>query len=384
VSDLQPLALDLPAETAVPARQAPPASLTLGHVLTVMGADYDPKVRLEDVHVLRHAFRRRDDRGLRGPQDLTEERVLAYTREQNVSTRSFPADPPRYWVILVADGQRRSRLWGTYENHGEVAAERTEANRYFDLRPAGFLAPLKGRLVVEWDNPRIWHRKASSDSAARMPATVVAERFFEELPRVPEGTWRASRQEMSALGVHQPTTGGISGTNAEGADPVVVSGGYEDDEGFGDEVIYAGAGGIDPNTGKQIADLPEGSRTPKTSAGMVTRTIRSTAVSRAVKRFYQDHCQVCGLRLDIPGGSISEGAHIRALGKPHHGPDMPENVLCLCPNHHSLFDEGGIYITDDLTVTDHLGQVIGPLHRHARHDIGAEYLRYHRELWGHR
>lgn len=227
---------------------------------------------------------------------------------------------------------------------------------------------------------------------------------------------------MSSLGVHRPTIGGISGTKAQGADSIVVSGGYEDDADFGDEIIYTGAGGNDPNTGKQIADqridqsgnaglvtsqneglpvrvvrgaggdrdhspatgyrydglfrvadhwsetgrsgyriwryrlvrlstqekasylpeenLPEGNRTPKTSVGVVTRTIRSTAVSRAVKRLYQDHCQVCGLRLDIPGGSISEGAHIQALGKPHHGPDVPENVLCLCPNHHTLFDEG--------------------------------------------
>jgi hypothetical protein len=345
-----------------------------------MGADYDPKIRLEDVHVIRHAFRPRDPRGLRGSEDLTEERVLAYTREQDLSPRRFPADPPRYWVVLVADGQRRSRLWGTYENHGEVAAERTEANRYFDLRPIGFLAPLNDRLVVEWDTPRIWHRKASSDSAARMPVTVEAERFFGELPGVPEGIWRASRQEMSALGVHRQTAAGVSGTAAEGADSTIVSGGHDED--FGDETTYAGVGDNGPGAGKQIADLPEGSRTPKTSASVVTRTIRSTTVSRAVKKLYQDHCQVCGLRLDIPGGSISEGAHIRALGQPHHGPDTPENVLCLCPNHHTLFDEGGIYITDDLKVTDHLGQAIGPLHRHPRHDIGAEYLAYHRELWG--
>jgi putative restriction endonuclease len=35
---------------------------------------------------------------------------------------------------------------------------------------------------------------------------------------------------------------GISGTRAEGADSIVVSGGYEDDEDFDDELIYTGAG----------------------------------------------------------------------------------------------------------------------------------------------
>lgn len=169
MSDLLPSALSVPEGKPASAKPASPASLILGHVLTGMGADHDPVIPLEDVHLLRHAFRRRDDRGLRGPEDLTEERVLAYTREQNVSTRSFPADPPRYWVVLIADGQHRSRLWGTYENHGEVAEERTKANRYFDLRPSGFLAPLKDRLVVEWDSPRQWHRSASSATAMRMP-----------------------------------------------------------------------------------------------------------------------------------------------------------------------------------------------------------------------
>src|SRR4051812_27226704 len=60
---------------------------------------------------------------------------------------------------------------------------------------------------------------------------------------------------------------GISGTRAEGADSIVVNGGYEDDEDFGDEIIYTGAGGNDPTTGRQIAD-----QTPDQpgNAGLIT------------------------------------------------------------------------------------------------------------------
>jgi putative restriction endonuclease len=47
---------------------------------------------------------------------------------------------------------------------------------------------------------------------------------------------------------------GISGAAAEGADSIVVSGGYEDDEDYGDLIIYTGAGGRDSATGRQIAD----------------------------------------------------------------------------------------------------------------------------------
>ena len=34
----------------------------------------------------------------------------------------------------------------------------------------------------------------------------------------------------------------------------------------------------------------------------------------------------------------------RDSGSPHHGPDVLENMLCLCPNHHEQFDKFGYYI----------------------------------------
>lgn len=45
-----------------------------------------------------------------------------------------------------------------------------------------------------------------------------------------------------------------------------------------------------------------------------------------------------------------EGAHVRALGTPHHGPDIPANMLCLCPNCHVQFDNGALLIHDDLSI----------------------------------
>ena len=37
-------------------------------------------------------------------------------------------------------------------------------------------------------------------------------------------------------------------------DSVVVSGGYEDDKDLGNEIIYTGHGGKDPNSGKEVSD----------------------------------------------------------------------------------------------------------------------------------
>lgn len=148
--------------------------LTLGHVLSGIGAEQNPPIRLEDIHLIRHSFRTGDHNGLRGPEDLTAERVREYTRSQGISTRRFPADPGRYWVVLIADGQRRSRLYGTFENFGELLDERTNTHRYWDLRPSSFLGPLVDRLVVEWGNPRTWHRRATG--AASMPVLEIADR----------------------------------------------------------------------------------------------------------------------------------------------------------------------------------------------------------------
>lgn len=163
---------DIPAETADALEPIP--NLTLGHVLAGIGADNDPPIRLEEIHLIRHAFQPGKPEALQGPEDLTPERVLDYTRSQSISTRRFPADPARYWVILVADGQRRSRLFATFENHGELLVERTDTNRYFDLHPSSFLAPLVSRLVVDWASPRNWHRRAAS--AANLPVLEIADR----------------------------------------------------------------------------------------------------------------------------------------------------------------------------------------------------------------
>ncbi len=151
-----------------------PAYLTLGHVLAAIGAEHDPPIGLDDIRVIRHSFNTGEEMGLRGPEDLTEDKVRSYTRFQGISPRQFPVQPERYWVVLIADGKRRSRLWGAFENHGEIVAERTAEARFFDLRRSDILKPLVNRLVVEWDTPRTWHRRAAS--AADMPVLEIADR----------------------------------------------------------------------------------------------------------------------------------------------------------------------------------------------------------------
>ncbi len=112
---------------------------------------------------------------------------------------------------------------------------------------------------------------------------------------------------------------------------------------------------------------------------LIQRLVRNTDVAQCVKRLHQHTCQICGARIETAAGAYAEGAHIRPLGRPHNGPDVPENVLCLCPNDHVRFDFGELMVLDDLTVATRLGARLGRLRTVSGHDVAGEYLAYHRE-----
>lgn len=283
--------------------------------------------------------------------------------------------------------------------------------------------------------------------------------MFGHVPDFPPGSLFEDRRELAASGVHRPPQAGICGRADEGAESIVLNGGYVDDEDLGEVIIYTGAGGNDRQTKRQVADqtlsrtnlalvtslrlgLPvrvirgshrdvhrgpeagyrydglyrvadywadtgrdgfriwrfrlesitdEGAEaasgrvaenpslfdarepSPRRSS-VVTRAVRDTALTRAVKTLYDFRCQVCGERIETPAGPYAEAAHIRPLGRPHNGPDTLENVLCLCPTHHAAFDLYAFAVGED-------GQLIGVagvLSIHPDHEIDFEQIAYHR------
>jgi putative restriction endonuclease len=80
----------------------------------------------------------------------------------------------------------------------------------------------------------------------------VRKRIFGEVEGFPEGSTFGSRAELSQAGVHTPRRAGISGNAKEGADSIVLSGGYEDDVDEGDVIVYTGQGGRDDKTGEHV------------------------------------------------------------------------------------------------------------------------------------
>ncbi len=78
--------------------------------------------------------------------------------------------------------------------------------------------------------------------------------FFGIPDGIEEGQLFNNRQSLIEANLHRSTMAGIDGNGEDGAAAIVLSGGYQDDEDLGDEIIYTGHGGNDSATGNQIAD----------------------------------------------------------------------------------------------------------------------------------
>jgi 5-methylcytosine-specific restriction protein A len=116
----------------------------------------------------------------------------------------------------------------------------------------------------------------------------------------------------------------------------------------------------------KAVDMPLGTIDIRRALNSSYRILRDTKVSKWVKFIHKFRCQICGTRIQLGRGKFySEAHHIQPLGRNHRGPDVPGNLLCLCPNHHALLDYGVIPLIekDLLKVKSHV--------------VGDAYIRYH-------
>ncbi|MGW0804796.1 caspase, EACC1-associated type [Nonomuraea sp. NPDC002799] len=93
------------------------------------------------------------------------------------------------------------------------------------------------------------------NSAHKNQKHIEVKEFYGPIEGIRPGTIFENRRALHDAGVHRPLQAGICGTvERGGAESIVVSGGYKDDEDYGDVIIYTGHGGRDPNTGVQVKD----------------------------------------------------------------------------------------------------------------------------------
>jgi putative restriction endonuclease len=92
---------------------------------------------------------------------------------------------------------------------------------------------------------------------------------FGEITGYSEGHKFANRDEVMKAGLHTKNQDGISGDPANGADAIVVSGGYTDDVDDFDVLVYTGHGGQDRNRKRQVTDQVIGGQKGRGNAAMV-------------------------------------------------------------------------------------------------------------------
>lgn len=134
-----------------------------------------------------------------------------------------------------------------------------------------------------------------------------------------------------------------------------------------------------PDPSEVVADI--GIPDPERVETTTSRVVRNTALSKELKEDYQYHCQLCGeARHKSPLEHYAEAHHIKPLGRPHEGPDVKENILVLCPNHHADFDHGLVHVDPETHEVIHATDksISGEkLQTKEHHDINSELLKYH-------
>ncbi len=113
--------------------------------------------------------------------------------------------------------------------------------------------------------------------------------------------------------------------NEEGAEWVTVCNRYseENDIGMDDVVLYDSMS----QNNQKSKDIE------------LSRLVRSTYLAENLKLAYNNCCQLCGTRLmKTRFEAYSEAHHIRPYNKIHKGDDTIGNMVVLCPNCHSQFD----------------------------------------------
>jgi len=108
---------------------------------------------------------------------------------------------------------------------------------------------------------------------------------------------------------------------------------------------------------------------PSRVKSTIYRILRDTTLAQRIKYTHDFECQICGLTIELQNGQrYAEAHHIKPLGAPHNGPDIAENIICVCPNHHAQLDYLAIRL-DEST-----------LHGREKHKISKKFIKYHNKL----
>ena len=108
------------------------------------------------------------------------------------------------------------------------------------------------------------------------------------------------------------------------------------------------------------------------------RRVRDTVKSKKLKKIYENKCQICNYSFpDTVKTGYSEVHHVWPMGD--EGDDDFENMLVLCPNHHTEFDYRIIQFDskNHNKITDLRGEQIGTISFKKGHLIAKKNISFH-------
>lgn len=150
-------------------------------------------------------------------------------------------------------------------------------------------------------------------------------------------------------------------------------------DGGGSDSGSGASASTSPDRDEQSVDL----RPPKYTDVQVSRVVRNTTLAKEIKELYDHRCQVYGeQRMKGPGEPYAEAHHVRPLGGSPPGPDVEENIIVLCPDHHADFDYGMVEIEPNtLQITHAYDQSLTgtKLRVESRHNLATNFFEFHNE-----
>lgn len=116
----------------------------------------------------------------------------------------------------------------------------------------------------------------------------------------------------------------------------------------------------------------------------IQRLVRNSTISEKLKKHYEFRCQICSYRVPKSDGSfLAEAHHIQPYNRLHKGDDTTQNLIILCPNCHTQFDDLYFAIEPETLLIHsiienddyHLSELT------LKHTLGNKYLNYNWELF---
>lgn len=111
----------------------------------------------------------------------------------------------------------------------------------------------------------------------------------------------------------------------------------------------------------------------------IQRLVRDSNIAKQLKEHYECRCQLCNYRLRKSNGNyMAECHHIQPYNKIHQGDDTTKNLIVLCPNCHTQFDDLYFAINPDTLLVHciledddyHLSDL------DLKHNLDRKYLMY--------